>query len=502
MAPLFYGDKFQENDCRLKILWLEDEPESILPKDLELRSWNNNFTITHCSSFQEAIDLYKNCQIDASVSSKTYNLLAAPYDVIIADLRLGNSSEGRANPDKEEGTGIDIVQNLAVVHSRHRYPVLIIPYSAFVSEYQEELGRVEEASLLAKDANVYYLSPLPKATTPQDRLASLISKKYREVLIEASKKGIVHLPFSEGNRLLKKIKNPDIKGKITLATPWGQRSIGLDTLFLDCLPGSSHSHPGGPYKPVHEWIQSLAKSDEEKRAEEYADEFWSKSSEAASQDLYLAALGQPRGVISSEPELRDWLAPSINKEEKRGGKEILKLAMIFLILRERAWRVESASILKRWYRRDEQVESIIQDKMRKGDLGPSGLSQYTEKTFQDTYDSLLDNPTIKSDPRYYRILHDPKEGPYLQAGTISEAFFNNLVDPFPDHAHVYRSLDASTKIGTKLNQQKLLQTVRDLLKGSAKSLSPYERSCARRYIFDHLPNFKEEDWPEGLQESR
>ena len=51
-----YGP-FRQHDRRIKLLWIEDNPDQMLPQDMELADWTQIFAIDGCVSPEEVCTL-------------------------------------------------------------------------------------------------------------------------------------------------------------------------------------------------------------------------------------------------------------------------------------------------------------------------------------------------------------------------------------------------------------------------------------------------------------
>ena len=508
--------EFGEDPGRLKVLWIEDHAENLPLKSVAEAFWNKRVTVDWCDSPESAIDLYQNDEnMEKPSPSQTYDLAHAPYDVIIADCKLDSPSDHSL---AAEAPAAGLFTAVLAALKYPNYPVVIIPYSASRDEY-ESIWKLLQL-VCPQSIHIFWEQNVLEL---ENTLLRTLAREYRCALKKSLNEGIVYVSPSEARRLLQINKNGKIDAKelITLKTPWGQRSIRLTVLFFD-----KQGHGNLPADPIHKWIEENVQwSEEENRALELADEFWKMRESCQSQIIYLIAQLAQRG-----PNWKRQLEPYRSKESLKGkdwlanresDASVQKLTMIFLIIRELAWRYEQSELQKELRKGssaplpDEKLLEIFRSGLREEEQEAESVPTELMHIFLNIRGFL-----VEYIGQCHRISSSfPTTNPPDMTARIEPAEFIPLVDPYPARFSgtgktPWAELDwsASLKVRGHLDRQSWLKTdsleiksfevIKYLLNPQSKQakqyLSPRQLARARAYADSH--NLPYEYRPKWLQE--
>jgi CheY-like chemotaxis protein len=334
---------------QLKILWIEDKPNENISNVVKRSLEQRGFRIEVTTSPEEVAKLYRDARERASRAkgSLLYQLEGAPFDIVIADLKLDERYGGVESGAARAPTAGLTTAVLAALNCPD-HPAAIVPYSA----YDDQFGfQYQLLSLLAPSTIQMLHDERINKSRELDVLVSAAVRTFREEAIyRALQEATVAVDMSEIDRLRvqsSRDANLDEDEAVALRTPWGLRDIALKALFADA--GSARGDV--PCAALREWLDHIAVaniSPEDTYARYLADLFWRVANSGLSGFRYYIArrLGRGEKVEAlSEVDLRSkpfgWTWPWLlggRWRRKPADIRSLRLAVLFLILREESRR--------------------------------------------------------------------------------------------------------------------------------------------------------------------
>lgn len=489
---------FQSPDRRLKLLWIEDNPDRVGLQESELEyQWGPLFAIDHCSSPEEVSALLPEGRVAVEHGrySPYYTLTHMPYDVILADFRLSEPPGGQPSAAARASTAGLTIAVLAALHFPD-HPVAILPYSAYTEEFGYQYALLQLGC--PPSIHVLWDETLHKGSQDKARLLLHITREYRKALRQSLVADLVHVPFQEyvrwQDQQTRDWEGPpsermlDSTATLQLRTPWGQRNIGLDVLFYDVStfqPSTGQRLVAAHH--LYDWLATIpAPSREERQARLLADSFWRLRRSEQSRFRYYTAESLARGRQFSDldpaepPEVCcPWLLPCAPNDATA------RLAILFLILRELASRVSPAP-----------CEHPISEQA--GKLRAQVRELLNTHDHEEITDLLLALDTVIGEEDTLSSLIDEviEAGPLQALSPMLDSDILRLLDPLPARWDVPLTLDKGQKVGRGLSRLQPALDVKALLRGDGRALLPSEKGCARRYALAVLPT--RADWPAWL----
>lgn len=465
-------DTFTLGDRRLKVLWIDDKPADIFPKRSELENHWSKIYVIHSRKTPEAVAADFEAirrQSTEGRHASNYALAPGPYDVILADFRMSEPPGGRPSlAARAPAAGLTIAVLAAFQCPEH--PVAIIPYSA----YSEEFGNQYELLKLGWPDVVHVVNdPLLHKIGEGGTSGPLLraSTEYREALLKSVGLGVCHVAMREQLRWRKLLSST---GEIVrrdecleVATPWGQRTIGIDALFADKVTLQA---AGVPASAVGEWLAKLpVPSDVERRAREIADVYWALACSKESWSRYYLARELAKGRtfddldLSQPPEVSFEPLYSFKHRKDVEGYAPIRLATLFLMLRAIGDDLESI-----------EAARVVTESLEHPDVKAAVEDYLTRsESASELREALLDLATLAAEARA------------KQRMPLTEADIVRLVDPLPAQWKINLTLNRGEKIGKELETRvEPAFDVKALLAGNGTCLQASERESARRYALE------------------
>lgn len=327
-------------DGRLKILWLDDQPSSMMKDERsqheDSRRFSDWFAI---ESFQNLSDLstIKKATKTADLIFE-YNRTDAPYDVYILDFRLCDGVEHcnkiEHQNDGTHGPAAGLLGGVLVALNWPDHPQCIIPHSGFEKE-ASDIWPILRSFL----PDSLWLTDHP---TAKDRvnfdelLTTAAAQNYRKALARSFASGSAVLPLPERLRLTALLaENGDwveANETVDISTVYGLRSFKLGSLFFDKKIRSKV-----PTDQVRNalLVDTMREDPITLRARQLAELFWFLRRTDLSYYAYLRrGIGAPFDVNQTFPWIGDLCWRPRKKIENIEATCVVRLAILFLILFE------------------------------------------------------------------------------------------------------------------------------------------------------------------------
>lgn len=500
----------QPNDGRLKLLWIDDLFQQIIPKSISLLE--DFFAIKAISHPQNMSDLL-NLASQQPRQSAIYDRHGLPFDVYLTDFRLRDTKGSNAPTTRELEEGLDapsggFLLGLLTALRWPDHPQIVIPYSA----YDDEFGQIW---ILCKrfcpsSLRVLWDETVTKGTRDQGKLLDLIPSEYRSALTDAFHQGILHLPLRERERWESLVQSSTLFSPhqtIEFSGNYGIRPIKIGALFYDKLSPKDKDEGLIPATAIQEFLEKLPKvSPEEWNARKLTETYWILSHSELSRDVYSLIMKLQRGEVKPGDlpinlHSSSWFYPWLWNWKERYNESAVKLTVLFLLIWEHAARLplpeiklsSEAQILYHACPNQEKLQEfydhliIKEPKMaEKISLIINELSTYVQK-IPETLGISLKHKDLES-----QLLEEGANLPWL----ISERDILRLINPFPENwNNTPLSLSNDSFIGKAFYRSNF--SVKELLKGNGNWLEEHLRSIARNYARELIPN--QDDWPDWLK---
>lgn len=512
----------EAGDGRIKVLWLDDTIDRIAPWGGEARDYEPWFSLVYAShpkDVQELVDEYSgdgpraDCELDHAgtpgVAVRQYDAPRMPFDVYLVDFRMcDNIDEGCSIEEHiEEGlhapsAGFLVGMLTALRWPKH--PQAIIPYSG----YDEEFGQIWRLTsrFCPPVIDVLWDDSVTKGSRNQRALLKLIPRQCREALLSAIRNNAATLPLSERDRWHANLEGGKRQipadEEILIAGEYGVRPFLIGALFHDHLDEGEGKVPA---KPVREWLKKLPVTDPlEPQARRLAEFYWNMRWNEVSEDIYTFARAMKDGKkiedLPDQPPSIPWLCSRTHKGDTADESiRRLRLAVLFLILREHEYRVRSRRI-----RGD--VSQPCRNLMRRISYDLDSMEEVLESLREESWSNGYAEGYNDLIAEFLTVLRNWPKNAFrgiIQDWDldVSEAEVVRLVDPFPPTWDITMSLDKASKIGKGLSRLRLdgvpALDVKALLGGDASCLTPSELLCARQFAREL--SLSETDWPRWLR---
>lgn len=204
LSYIHWTPPFQAHDGRLKVLWIEDAPNTILPKNKRgIEEWFSIVCVTGPLALKQLIAHSGSEQQPADADLFAYKLRGLPCDAYITDFRLCDKRNEGCQLEEHITVGLHAPSGgflLGLLTALHwpKHPQSIIPYSG----YDEEFGQIWRlASVVCPPTvNVLWDEGSGKGGRDTNRLIRTISPEYRKALKNAFELGLIYMPLAERDR--------------------------------------------------------------------------------------------------------------------------------------------------------------------------------------------------------------------------------------------------------------------------------------------------------------
>jgi hypothetical protein len=313
-------------DGRLKLLWIEDLPDSLpLCSALLIEKW---FSVILVKGPLELQQLYEDSHAEPVLSNQgLYAISKLPCDLILTDFRLCEHVDGNCDVKDHEELGVHapsagFLLGMLTALWYPNHPQCLIPWSAF----EKEFGQVWKLTKPFCPETIYVRwdnrPTKSQSSLQKGNIFRQIIGDYRTALENSSLAGAIHLPTDEYIRLQELIQvNPErlpADECIIFVGDCGRRPILLGALFYDKLNEPDNSVPTST---VRDFLKKIAADDPlEREANQLAMSYWNLRWTEASLvryefSRYLAfCAGNPAGKQNWYlPELADVLHIDVEK---------------------------------------------------------------------------------------------------------------------------------------------------------------------------------------------
>lgn len=492
--------RFEINDGRVKILWIDDLYEQIVPTNLrDEAEW---FALTCASGPSDIRTLLDEGIIsDTKGGSKLldYSLRGFPFDVYLTDFRLCDKKNGGCvASDAHLAAGLHapaagFLLGLLTALRWPAHPQSIIPYSA----YDEEFGQIWKLShsVCPPSVNVVWNEGISKGKRDPYALLKYVGPTFRASITKATVSGVLQILFKERDRWEATVSSAaetvNARELVWFVGQYGLRPFLLGALFYDQLDKKTTTVPAAA---VREWLAQLPINDPlEREARRLAAFYWTLRSSEVSKDVYALIRRFKSGLAKpadfSPPPTWPWLFEFTRDRE---NKHLLRrLTVLFLVILEHASRVR----LRSWDLSQNPTDLlglIASVRETRGITSTEAL-----KMVKDVADEFELTQELEKLLAEYKSPNVPEESLIEGARClVMEGDVVQLLDPLPGAWDACLSLDSGKKIGRRLARMNPEFNVTKLLNGDGSTLTAGERLAAQRYIREMLP--RSEDWPAWL----
>ena len=488
-------------DGRLKIFWLDDNRDRLMTDERKLAAESQGFSpwfaITSGENFSDLKEVRQSRPRTPFIMD--YDLLEAPFDVYILDFRLCDAKEHCQNPEHStSGLHAPAAGLLGGILSAMEWPdhtQAIIPYSG----YPEEIGDVWHLcrnfappcvhvaeKVMAKDRSVF-----------EGLLSKDVAPNYRQALLQAIDSGRARVPAGEIRRIASHREAGEdtisAEHKLQVATAYGLRIFKLGSLFFDVIDKKSKTIP---LELIFSELLDKITADTPvfAKARTIADLFWTLRISNLSHKKYDSIIsGQPVDGAIGFPWIgdRQWRTGSRNPALVKEGKQIVRLAILLLLLREHAMRTAFRKIPV-----DEKSLELLK----------IIVERFNPDDDEDGIIAFLSNRDGAPDQMFRDLLELQSELEFSTGASmidliyarqpITELDIVRFLDPLPANGNI-KSLDTGLKIGnglpTFLLGENIGESGKDIDMGalltcdatqSRKMLTEEEWSCLQRYSLE------------------
>lgn len=523
---------FKPGDGRLKILWIEDKQDDLIPYDL--RSYTPWFSLISVSYPRDVLDLL-NLEEQSDTGGKSpdsllYDSSTLPADVYLTDFCLYDKKyEGEVSYDPVQAQmglyapSAGFLVGLLTALRFPLHPQAIIPYSGF----EEEFGHIWNLcrQFCPPSLHVLWDESITKGNRNAAELLGQVTVQYRHALIKVIENGIVHIPMlvrsSWETRLDGEVSMLSGLEQISFVSEYGLRPFLLGSLFYDHLDSETQQIPASEVK---HWLSQIPVATPMVRSARGLTAFyWALRHSPLSCSVYNAIQQRSLDALLSS-NIRDesppsfpWLLGGFKKGTDKESILLMRLTVLFLMIQEHAMRIRirrsrvltheeqhflsfiqflpstvgkddvkmSAHALhdileqSPLFKRKEKLHKLIEDIARSGSMGNIPLFQGHAGIAEDD----LVNETDSEEPL-----------------EISEIDIVRLVNPLPSSWDSPTTLTRLKFIGKGLSRLKYEEysfDVKSLLRGDGSKISPFERRAAIEYALELMPMSR--DWPLWLR---
>lgn len=508
-------------DGRLKILWIEDNPDQYLPEYVgELDKW---FSLLWVSSPVAAKALLHASQ-GGDLASQTdshgvYASRGLPCDGVISDFRLCDGVEGspgctlKAHEDlglHAPSAGFLVAVLTSLWYPEH--PQCIVPYSAFEREFGQVWALTKQ---LCPDTLAVKWDERISKSAGVDRDSEAVLRhavaQYRDALSGCIRKGHLDIPpkqFDTWSQAVRGSGDVDATEKIWLTTPYGLRPYLIGALFFDASNGQKV-----PCAKIAEWLKALPEpSDvEEQEARRLASCYFALRCSEESQFVYRGLYCKRNGLLQGTLPEQLNAFPALNEYAKGKGeqnKRIVRLAMLYLLLREHAARTSTLSESAEQFLcavtglrlsggiSDADIAEELAKYAQKADDGKSGACRDSLSLLDKLGEALAE---VESNPVAVQRLQDLKTAIGLASANgedvwarhirgadvgITDDVVIQLLDPLPATWEQPLTVNTSHTVfkwWSRAWSGSEQYNIMDLVRGDSEHISPSEQLRARRY---------------------